>query len=152
MKRHYIKHHHKVTKVLKQFWRKVLILILPIVFSHLFVNWKRTPLHRSCEEGKLKIVKLLLEKGADFDRLDNDNESPLFVACGKNLSIVKLLIEKGAKTNTRDKYNMTPLYKAAENGRIKIVKYLVSLGVDLNDSYDDIYFFYFLQDSSFYCL
>ena len=93
-------------------------------------------MHRACYYGKQKIVRLLLENGANVDKKNKNEETPFFSACGANLSIAKLLIEKGAKINTKNYRKATPLINAAYNGKINIVKYLVSLKVDLNESND----------------
>ena len=114
-----------------------MILILLTVFSHLLINSKETPLYQACYTGKLKIVKLLLEKGAMVNKQNDSKESPLFAACSENLSIVKNLVDRGAKIETNNDSKETPLYKASSSNKIKIVKYLVSLKVDLNKSNDD---------------
>ena len=64
----------------------------------------------------------------------SNKESPLFTACSQNLSILKLLFKNGANLNIRNSSIETPLFKAAENNKIKIIKYLVSFNVDLNES------------------
>ena len=48
-------------------------------------------LHGSCQGGHMKIVKLIIEKGAD------DFNHGLYAACrGGHMNIIKLMIEKGA--------------------------------------------------------
>ena len=108
-----------------------------MIFCHLIINSKETPLYQACNRGKLKIVKLLLEKGSSVNKQNDRKESPLSAACTENHSIVKLLVEKGAKLKIKNDSKETPLFKAAESDKIKIVKYLVSLKVDLNESNDD---------------
>ena len=101
-------------------------------------------LYQACKYGKLKIVKLLLEKGADVNKQNWKNESPLLIEYRINYFVVKLLVEKGAKIKARNESSYTPLLKAAIYGKIKIVKYLVSLRVDLNNSNsDEVYSFCF---------
>ena len=43
-----------------------------------------TPLHYACSAGNLKIVKLLVEAGADIDALQVGDSSPLDVALHNN--------------------------------------------------------------------
>jgi Ankyrin repeats (3 copies) len=67
--------------------------------------------------GHIKIVKLLIEKGAtDF------NTAMIFAALGGHMKIVKLLIEKGATEFVR-----TMTY-AARGGYIEIVKLMIEKG------------------------
>jgi ankyrin repeat protein len=54
-----------------------------------------TPLHISCENGYLEIVKLLIENGVDINKFDNDGWTSLHTSCENgHLEIVKLLIKK----------------------------------------------------------
>ena len=65
--------------------------------------------------GKLEVVKLLIEKGADFKSPDKDGKTPLhWAAYSGKLEVVKLLIEKGADFKSPDKDGKTPLHWAAE--------------------------------------
>lgn len=52
-----------------------------------------TPLHQACWNGQGEVVKVLLEKGAEVEKLNDDGESPLILAVEKgNLVIVDLLL------------------------------------------------------------
>ena len=115
----------------------MLTLISLIIFNYLFTNYGKTPLFLACACGKSKIARLLLEKGADLNIENEENKSPLYVAASSTTSLVKLLIDNGAKIDTKNCYKKTPLHVAVYNDKIKIVKYLVSLKVDLNASNDD---------------
>ena len=56
-----------------------------------------TPLFAACKAGNYKMVKLLVEKGANVSAVNKNNETPLFAACRKgDLEIVEFLVEKGA--------------------------------------------------------
>tara|TARA_Y100000992_G_scaffold302710_1_gene278685 strand:+ start:8553 stop:10031 length:1479 start_codon:yes stop_codon:yes gene_type:complete len=74
----------------------------------------------------IEIIKYLIEKGANVNKLDSDGCSPLHYAIimsfdlynenGKlNNSIVKLLIENGADVNIKNTSNYTPLFLIARN-------------------------------------
>ena len=41
---------------------------------------KQTPLHFACK-GHLQIVQYLIEKGADMEAKDRDEQTPLHIAC-----------------------------------------------------------------------
>jgi ankyrin repeat protein len=64
---------------------------------------KATPLHHACGRGDELIAKLLLERGADVNALDEHGMSALHVATlnGKG-DVAKLLLSHGASTRQRD--------------------------------------------------
>lgn len=79
-----------------------------------------TPLHLACDvkECNLEIIKLLLDNGADVNKTDADNRTPLSDACFKaNSEIVKLLLKNSTKEsiNKVDVEGKTPIYRACES-------------------------------------
>jgi len=64
---------------------------------------KRFPLHDAVLHDNVESVKLLLEKGANIDTLNDDGETPIHMLCSLsypqyNLEMIELLLEKGANT------------------------------------------------------
>ncbi|KAF5826529.1 hypothetical protein DUNSADRAFT_2821 [Dunaliella salina] len=58
--------------------------------------------------GRLEVVKLLLDRGADMDMADEDGHTPLWQACyGGRLEVVKLLLDRGADMDMADKARCT---------------------------------------------
>ncbi|RYP27389.1 hypothetical protein DL767_007708 [Monosporascus sp. MG133] len=83
------------------------------------------------DNGHVEVVKLLLEKGADWTIRDSNGWTPLSVASDSGqVEVVKLLLEKGADWSIRDSDGWTPLYAAAYNGHVEVVKLLLEKGAD----------------------
>ena len=71
------------------------------------------PLVIAAKAGKIKVVKFLLDNGADVNKKNKYSKSVLFYPFRKKLlDIPKLLISCGANVNIRDNYNATPLMSA----------------------------------------
>jgi Ankyrin repeats (3 copies) len=70
------------------------------------------------------VVKLLLDKGADFEVIDTVyGQTPLSWAATKgHKAVVKLLLEKEVGLEARDKYGQTPLSLAVSRGYKAVVK------------------------------
>jgi len=85
--------------------------------------------------GQVKVVKVLLEAGADKDRSYSRGFTPIHCAAraGK-MKVVKLLIEAGADVDPRNMDNATPLHEAAHAGHEKVVQVLCEAGAD-KDAY-----------------
>jgi ankyrin repeat protein len=94
-------------------------------------NYKgKTGLHCAAKAGFLKVIHLLIEKGATVDATDNDGETPLFEAIRstikngeKQRSALEALLIKGANPNVKNRKGQTPLQVAkrmrrADAGRI----------------------------------
>ena len=75
----------------------------------------------------LKIIKFLIENGADVNATNKNGETALFKA--RNLEVAKILIKQGADVNAKDKYGETPLFKAPN---LEIANLLIKNGSDVN--------------------
>ncbi|CAI7672865.1 unnamed protein product [Penicillium discolor] len=85
------------------------------------------------ETGRQKIIKLLLDKGADINAQGGQYGNPLQAASRRGyLKIVKLLLDKGVNVNTQGGYYSNPLQAASEAGYLEIVKLLLDKGAGIN--------------------
>jgi hypothetical protein len=84
----------------------------------------------ACMHGQARVVRLLLDTGADPDRYNPDgfhsHSTPLHQAVwGRHLDVVRLLVEHGARLDLRDQlYDGTPFDWAVYGERSEIADYL----------------------------
>ncbi|CAB4041140.1 D Chain D, Coupling Of Remote Alternating-access Transport Mechanisms For Protons And Substrates In The, partial [Paramuricea clavata] len=95
----------------------------------------RTVLHYAVSANSLKIVKYLVEHGAEVINLHtHGSDTILFLACEKgNESIVDYLLQNGA-TKDINKYGddrVSPLSIASEKGHTAVVQTLLKYNVDM---------------------
>jgi ankyrin repeat protein len=100
-----------------------------------------TPLHGAAEGGEgesfVRIVKMLLDHGADVNAASHIGNTPLMraVKFENNLPIVTLLLEHGAdvkKQESSDSFGYTALHESVIHGNAEIVKALLDHGADVN--------------------
>ncbi len=93
-------------------------------------------LHEAAKWGTPEIVRFLLEQGADPNkRAGVFGANPLTYAARKgNLEIVKILMEAGANLDI-DHPSSNPLLKAAIDGQVAVVEYLLTTGIDAHACY-----------------
>ena len=75
-------------------------------------------------------MRLLLDKGAEVDRANQNGATPLFIACEKNhVDAARLLLEKGAnEVDQADKDGRTLLYMVCEKGHVDAARLLLERG------------------------
>lgn len=93
------------------------------------------PLNEAIEQGQIKVMEYLLQKGANPDRIDlYSHSSPLELAAAlggsKGLQTCRVLVDAGANTK-----NTKALLIACAHGDREIIKLLLSAGVDVNALY-----------------
>ncbi|XP_042235854.1 ankyrin repeat and SOCS box protein 3-like isoform X2 [Homarus americanus] len=97
---------------------------------------RTTALHLAClsQPCHSKVVKLLLNAGADANMTQGDNWSlPLPKAVvNKNLETVRYLLAAGADPNREDHKFGLPLHVAAGKGLLEITQLLLESGADIN--------------------
>uniref|UniRef100_K3ZE46 Uncharacterized protein n=1 Tax=Setaria italica TaxID=4555 RepID=K3ZE46_SETIT len=95
------------------------------------INYVGTPLHLAASKDQDLAVKILLEHGADPNRVVNHVFSPLFMAacCGQSLKCTKLLAEV--------KLFLNLIRFAVDDGLTEIVKFLLESGADPNIANED---------------
>ncbi|MBO2008850.1 ankyrin repeat domain-containing protein [Hymenobacter negativus] len=121
------------TKLVKQ----LLINIKPTVLNKKITDYSSliqgAPLHIACKNGNIKIVRLLIEAGADKEIKDVGRQSPLSIAASKNYyDITKYLIEVGADVHSKGPNGLQPIHFACAGGDRKIIELLLSQGIDVN--------------------
>ncbi|KAJ5068816.1 ankyrin repeat-containing protein [Anaeramoeba ignava] len=98
---------------------------------HFNENNNNSFLHIACSHNaNLKILKILIEKGADVNL--RNSETPLYIAClfGLKLNCLKFLIKSGADIHAQNKD--TPLHGACERGDLDAIKFLIEEGAKVN--------------------
>ncbi len=82
--------------------------------------------------GYPKIVELLYKKGANIDKVDENNHSALLIATySENVEIIKYLLIHGADPN-EIYYNRSYLYRAIIRNNLELVTLLVEYGANVN--------------------
>lgn len=94
----------------------------------------QSSLHIACKNGQLDTVDLLLKtKYCDLDQSDNNEDSPLAVACAHGCeAIVNRLSRKGCNLDKVNIYGLSPLHIAVGGGYIKIAETLIQNGCNIN--------------------
>jgi ankyrin repeat protein len=81
------------------------------------------------DASDLAKIKDLLAKGANVDARDQDKNTPLFYAVGREkVEIAQFLISKGANVNAQGYRQQTPLYNAVGRMNVDLVKLLLDHG------------------------
>lgn len=83
--------------------------------------------------GHLKIVKLLVNKGAKVNSTTKTNSTPLRAACfDGHYDIVKYLVRNKADIEVANRHGHTCLMIACYKGHLRIAEYLLKLNADVN--------------------
>jgi ankyrin repeat protein len=105
-----------------------------------------TPFLRAAQSGDLKLMKLLLDKGADPKIFTAHNVTPLAVASGigwvegvtfewsrpETIEAVKLCLSLGIDPNVQDDEGRTALHGAAHKGEPEVIQLLANAGAKLD--------------------
>lgn len=99
-------------------------------------------IHIAAKHGQAKLIKLLIDTGADINAVDNKGFTALYQAVRmRHADVVKVLLDSGADTEigpTKNKVDIetTPIFAAVDSGDSEnekdIVKMLVKAGANLN--------------------
>lgn len=92
-----------------------------------------SPLHHAARNGEVKLVHMLLDKGAIVDGKNDSGKTPLHNAViSRKMEIVESLLNKGANVNSTNKSDITPLHLAVEFGTKDILKLLLRSGANVD--------------------
>jgi len=93
-----------------------------------------TPLNVACDLGySPDLIRLIIKKGADVNGLNEEQKTPLHVACRNGgFNITRALLKAGADANARDKDDQTPLRDVCGQGHSGIARLLLAAGADIN--------------------
>ena len=93
------------------------------------------------KEEQKALDEEFLRECEGYTTRDNKPDGAYIKAKGKffNLNKIKHLIEAGAYVGAKDRDGETPLHKAVESDNIKMAKFLIDSGADVNDKNSLIY-------------
>ena len=93
---------------------------------------KLSSLHSVCRLGNAKILKLLIKQKPDLNARSSAGITPLYIACGLDVSLVSLLLKANADPNIADINGTTPLSIATQVNCLPIVQCLLKAHANPN--------------------
>ena len=112
-------------------------------------------LFEAARKGTVDDVRFFLENGADVNAKDEDGDTPLHITVQTsfteniNVEVMKYLVSQGADVNAKDGADWTPLHLVCQkNSTEELVKYLISLGVDVHQKNSNLELVKYLQKNS----
>ncbi|KAF5565551.1 Pfs NB-ARC ankyrin-domain-containing protein [Fusarium napiforme] len=100
-------------------------------------HYGRTPLHIAIIYGRISVVKLLLENGAQPNICGMLGWTSLHYATQLyDTTVMKLLLGSGAITNAKADCGSSPLSFAIENGHIAAIELLLERGAQVDHDYE----------------
>lgn len=115
-------------------------LLMNVIKSGANVNENKdgeSPLFRAIWNGNVNFVKVLVDNGADVNRGNHINITPLHfvarvspkrVSFDDGLEMTKILIKNGADVNKPDVSNCGPVFEAVSSKNLAIAKLLIENG------------------------
>jgi ankyrin repeat protein len=92
-----------------------------------------TLLLKACIDNDILFAKLFIERNANVNITNIQNESPLMYSCIFDNDLAQLLIDKGAEINIQSTNNkLTPLLNACKANNINLVQLLLHKGANIN--------------------
>merc|ERR1712226_675688 len=94
-----------------------------------------TSLHHALAKGKWDCARILIDKGADLNVLNEGGvfgSSLHYAVYQGNEEFVKLILSKGADVNSVSGQGYTPLHMAVINSHVPLVPLLIAGGADLD--------------------
>ncbi|VDI47760.1 blast:Ankyrin-1 [Mytilus galloprovincialis] len=104
----------------------------------------QTGLHAACQNGHTETVNTLIEFGMDVNKKDKNGRTPLNVGCRHGCyDTVKYLLDLNGQalnsrvnTTVKNDKGWSALHAACYKGHIEVVKLLIDVGINPNDTTD----------------
>ena len=97
-----------------------------------------TAMHRAASYNYAKVVKLLIDKGADINKVSNLGYAPLHMAASSGgKEVIEVLLEAKCRLNIQDGEGLTPLMRAIHDEHFEIAFHLINYGADVSLCTDD---------------
>jgi ankyrin repeat protein len=90
-----------------------------------------SPLHQAAVTGQAAMCELLIERGADIDSRDREENTPLhYASTVGHVRAVRTLVDEGADVNAQQDIGLTALHWACHKGHEKVVVMLLEAGAN----------------------
>ncbi|CAN0031393.1 unnamed protein product, partial [Ectocarpus sp. 12 AP-2014] len=95
------------------------------------LNGGWTPVMMAAYKGHSKILRILLNKGADLSVVDKRGTTALILSAGYgHVAVTRMLVNAGADLDEADSAGFTPLHIAAVNDHSEVIKTLANAGAN----------------------